>query len=142
MGGTQRAISITVFASGLEEGEEIAMRAREDDAFRRLMTIPAIRPSAATALVALAPPVEGFLRGLDFAASLGLTPRQHSTGGQEWLGAILRMGERKLREPLIIGSSAVVRQASKRGEPRPGAFLLRGAAATHPLALTIGQAPP
>jgi transposase len=98
--------------------KEIAKRAREDEAARRLMTIPGIGPITATALLALAPPAEGFARGRDFAAWLGLTPRQHSTGGKERLGAISRMGERTLRRLLIIGSSAVVLQASKRGAPR------------------------
>jgi transposase len=98
--------------------KEIARRAREDEAARRLMTIPGIGPITATALLVLAPPVEGFARGRDFAAWLGLTPRQHSTGGKERLGAISRMGERTLRRLLIIGSSAVVLQASKRGAPR------------------------
>jgi transposase len=98
--------------------KEIAQRAREDEAARRLMTIPGIGPITATALLALAPPAEGFERGRDFAAWLGLTPRQHSTGGKERLGAISRMGERTLRRLLIIGSSAVVLQASKRGAPR------------------------
>ena len=82
------------------------------------MTIPGIGPITATALLALAPPVEGFARGRDFAAWLGLTPRQHSTGGKERLGSISKMGERTLRRLLIIGSSAVVLQASKRGTPR------------------------
>ena len=98
--------------------KEIARRAREDEAARRLMTIPGIGPITATALLALAPPAEGFARGRDFAAWLGLTPRQHSTGGKERLGAISKMGERTLRRLLIIGSSAVVLQASKRGAPR------------------------
>lgn len=98
--------------------KEIAKRAREDEAARRLMTIPGIGPITATALLALAPPAEGFARGRDFAAWLGLTPRQHSTGGKERLGAISKMGERTLRRLLIIGSSAVVLQTSKRGAPR------------------------
>ena len=98
--------------------KEIARRAREDEAARRLMTIPGIGPITATALLALAPPVEGFARSRDFAAWLGLTPRQHSTGGKERLGAISKMGERTLRRLLIIGSSAVVLQASRRGAPR------------------------
>jgi len=98
--------------------KEIARRAREDEAARRLMTIPGIGPITATALLALAPPAEGFARGRDFAAWLGLTPKQHSTGGKERLGSISRMGERTLRRLLIIGSSAVVLQASRRGAPR------------------------
>lgn len=98
--------------------KEIDRRAREDEAARRLMTIPGIGPITATALLALAPPPENFARGRDFAAWLGLTPRQHSTGGKERLGSISKMGERTLRRLLIVGSSAVVLHASKRGAPR------------------------
>lgn len=97
---------------------EIARRAREDALARRLMTIPGVGPITATAIAALAPPPGTFAKGRDFAAWVGLTPRQHSTGGKQKLGAISRMGERTLRRLLIIGSSAVVLQASKRGAPR------------------------
>lgn len=96
---------------------EIARRAREDETARRLMTIPGIGPITATALAALAPPPESFAKGRDFAAWLGLVPRQRSSGGKQKLGAISRMGERSLRRLLIIGASAVVLHASKRGAP-------------------------
>jgi len=96
---------------------EIAKRAREDEAARRLMTIPGIGPITATAIIALAPPVETFRKGRDFAAWLGLTPRQHSTGGKQRLGSISKMGERTIRRLLIIGGSSVVRQACLRGAP-------------------------
>ncbi len=56
--------------------------------------------------------------GRDFAAWLGLTPLQRSTGGKRKLGATSKMGERTLRRLLIIGGSAVVQQASKRGAPK------------------------
>ncbi len=75
---------------------------------RRLMTVPGIGPLIATALVALAPPPETFRRGRDFAAWLGLVPRQHSTGGKQRLGATTKMGERSLRRLLIIGANSVV----------------------------------
>jgi transposase len=97
--------------------KEIARRAREDEVARRLMTIPGIGPITATAIAAIAPPAETFAKGRDFAAWLGLVPKQASTGGKQKLGAISRMGERTLRRLLIIGSSAVVLQASKRGAP-------------------------
>lgn len=96
---------------------EITRRAKEDVVARRLMTIPGIGPITATALIALAPPPESFRKGRDFAAWLGLTPLQRSTGGKQKLGAISKMGERTLRRLLIIGSAAVVLQASKRGAP-------------------------
>jgi transposase len=100
-----------------ELDKEITRRAREDEVARRLMTIPGIGPITATAIAAIAPPAETFAKGRDFAAWLGLVPKQTSTGGKQKLGAISRMGERTLRRLLIIGSSAVVLQASKRGAP-------------------------
>jgi transposase len=82
------------------------------------MTVPGIGPISATAIAALAPPAETFAKGRDFAAWLGLTPLQRSTGGKRKLGATSKMGERTLRRLLIIGSSTVVLQASKRGAPK------------------------
>ena len=68
--------------------KEIVRRSREDEVARRLMTIPGIGPITATAITALAPPPGTFAKGRDFAAWVGLTPRQHSTGGKQKLGAI------------------------------------------------------
>ena len=96
---------------------EINRRAREDETARRLMTIPGIGPISATALTALAPAAETFAKGRDFAAWLGLTPLQRSTGGKQRFGATSKMGERTLRRLLIIGASAVIKQASRRGAP-------------------------
>lgn len=93
---------------------EIVRRAKEDPVARRLMTIPGIGAITATALVALAPSAATFRRGRDFAAWLGLTPVQHSSGGKERLGRTSRMGERTLRRLLIIGASAVASWASRK----------------------------
>ena len=98
--------------------KELARRAREDEVARRLMTIPGVGPITATAIAAPAPPPGTFAKGRDFAAWVGLTPRQYSTGGKQKLGAISKMGERTLRRLLIIGSSAVVLAASRRGAPK------------------------
>lgn len=102
---------------------EIVRRARENDVARRLMTIPGVGPLIATALVALAPPPETFRRGRDFAAWLGLTPRQHSTGGKQRLGATTKMGERSLRRLLIIGANSVVIKRGVHKETLPGTWL-------------------
>lgn len=107
----------TLNARIIELDKEIARRAREDAVARRLMTIPGVGPITATAIVALAPPAETFSKGRDFAAWLGLAPRQLSTGGKQKLGSITKMGERTLRRLIIIGCSAVVLHASKRGAP-------------------------
>jgi transposase len=96
---------------------EIARRAREDKEVRRLTTIPGVGPVIATALAALAPPADAFRRGRDFAAWVGLTPSQHSSGGKQKLGATSKMGERTLRRLLIIGASSVVQKAIKHGTP-------------------------
>src|SRR6516165_10832734 len=103
---------------------ELARRAKEDAEAKRLMTIPGIGPITATALAALAPTAQAFKRGRDFAAWLGLTPLQRSTGGKQKLGKTSRMGERTLRRLLIIGASAVVRWAARNGAPA-GSWLER-----------------
>src|SRR5215218_919506 len=96
---------------------EIARHAKENAVARRLMTIPGIGAVTAAALTALAPPAQTFRRGRDFAAWLGLTPVQRSSGGKERLGKTSKMGERALRRLLIIGASAVARWAARKGVP-------------------------
>jgi len=98
-----------------ELDREIAMRARSSEQAHRLMTIPGVGPVVATAMVALAPPASSFRRGRDFAAWLGLTPKQHSSGGKERLGRTSKMGERSLRRLLILGASSVARIAARDG---------------------------
>jgi transposase len=100
-----------------ELDREIARRARKDETARRLMTIPGIGPVTAAALAALAPDPQTFRCGRDFSAWLGLTPLQKSTGGKQKLGQITKMGERTLRRLLVIGASAVIKQALLRGAP-------------------------
>ena len=90
--------------------DEIARRAKEDDLAKRLMTIPGIGPLIATAFATLAPAAETFRKGRDFAAWLGLVPRQHSTGGKQRLGATTKMGERSLRR--LARSSAPIASSS------------------------------
>lgn len=76
---------------------EINRRSKADPVARRLMTIPGVGPIAATAITALVPAAEAFKTGRDFAAWLGLTPLQKSTGGKQKLGAISKRGERTIR---------------------------------------------
>src|SRR3954468_9223110 len=118
---------------------EIARRAKADPVARRLMTIPGIGPIAATAITALVPAPEGFRAGRDFAAWLGLTPLQKSTGGKHKLGAISKMGERTIRRLLILGASAVVRWASRRGAAA-GSWLARMLARKPKMLVTVALA--
>jgi transposase len=118
---------------------EIAARAKSDDVARRLMTVPGIGPLIATAIEALAPPPETFRSGRDFAAWVGLTPVQKSTGGKQRLGRTSRMGERTLRRLLIIAASGVVRWAKRKGAPA-GSWLARMLARKPPMLVIVALA--
>jgi transposase len=118
---------------------EINQRSKADPTARRLMTIPGVGPIVSTAITALAPAAEGFRAGRDFAAWLGLTPVQKSTGGKQKLGAVSKRGERTIRRLLIIGASAVVRQASRRGAPE-GSWLARMLARKPRMLVTVALA--
>jgi transposase len=76
---------------------------------QRLMTIPGIGPLSATALVATVSDASAFKNGRQFAAWLGLVPRQHSTGGKERLLGISKRGDSYLRKLLIHGARATMR---------------------------------
>lgn len=103
---------------------EIRRRAPKDAQIARLMTIPGVGAICATAVHAFAPSMSTFGSGRDFAAWVGLTPRQHSTGGKAKLGSTSKMGQRDIRRLLIIGASAVVTWAARKG-PRPDSWLAR-----------------
>ena len=118
---------------------EIAQRAKEDETARRLMTIPGVGPVTATALAALAPPAETFKRGRDFAAWVGLTPLQHSTGGKQKLGTTSKMGERTLRRLLILGASGVLRWVARTGAPA-GSWIARMLARKPPMLVRVALA--
>lgn len=104
--------------------KELRARATNDETIARLMTIPGIGPITAAAMTTFAPPAETFAKGRHFAAWIGLTPRQHSSGGKERLGRTSKMGQRDLRRLLITGAIAVVRWAARRGAPE-GSWLGR-----------------
>ena len=103
---------------------ELRAATRRAATARRLMTIPGVGPICALAVEAFAPAMENFRSGRDFAAWLGLTPRQHSTGGKARLGRMSKMGQRDLRRLLIVGAMAVVRWAARHGAPE-GSWLAR-----------------
>lgn len=88
--------------------------ARSNEMARRLMTVPGIGPITASALAASVQDVSAFSGPREFAAFLGLTPRQASSGGKERLGRVSKMGNRYLRKLLAVGAHAVLyhRQSS------------------------------
>jgi transposase len=82
-----------------------------------LATIPGIGPVTASAIVASITDPSMFNSGREFAAFLGLVPRQSSSGGKERLGRISKMGDRYIRTLLVVGATAVLRYAKKGGSP-------------------------
>jgi len=93
---------------------KITALARQSEAAQRLMAIEGVGPITATALVASVGNAQAFKSGRQFAAWLGLTPRQNSSGGKAKLGAISKRGDVVLRTLLIHGTrSALQRMADK-----------------------------
>ncbi len=88
--------------------------ARQTEPAQRLMQAPGIGPVTATALVATVGTAHAFKNGRQFAAWLGLVPRQHSSGGTRRLGRITKRGDVYLRTLLIHGARAVMRQLVRR----------------------------
>lgn len=94
-----------------ELARELQIWQRKSEVATRLMTIPGVGPISATAIAATVADPHQFRSGRQFAAWLGLTPRQRSSGGKDKPGRITKMGDKYLRRLLVIGMMAVVRQA-------------------------------
>jgi len=94
----------------------IASLASESEPAKRLMHIPGIGPVTATAIVASVGGAEVFRSARQFAAWLGLTPRQHSSGGKSRLGSISKRGDVYLRTLLIHGTRSVLSRCDARAD--------------------------
>jgi transposase len=95
---------------------------RQSEVSRRLAQVPGVGPIAASLLVMKVPDPKAFRCGRDFAAWLGLTPKDHSTAGKTRLGVITRAGDEALRRVLVVGATAVIQQA-RRGRTAPSPWL-------------------
>ena len=93
---------------------QIEAIARASEPARRLMQIDGVGPKTATAIVASVGDAKAFSNGRQFAAWLGLTPRQYSSGGQTRLGGISKRGDVFLRTLLIHGTRTVLLRAGQR----------------------------
>lgn len=94
----------------------IEQSVKTDPAARRLLDVRGVGPLTASALAGALGDGQAFRKGRDFAASLGLTPRQHSTGGKERLLGISKRGDSYLRKLLVHGARAVIRHAKDRDD--------------------------
>lgn len=91
---------------------EIVAHARQDEAARRLATIPGVGPITASLMAATVADIGLFKSARQFAAWLGLVPRQYSTGGKTRLGRITKSGNRELRKSLVLGATSMVYRAT------------------------------
>lgn len=87
--------------------------AQESEACRRLLTVPGVGALTATAVVSAIGDGRAFARGRQFAAWLGLVPRQHSTGGKSRLLGISKRGNPYLRTLFVLGAQSVARNAHR-----------------------------
>ncbi|MFC6499680.1 IS110 family transposase [Gemmobacter lanyuensis] len=91
--------------------------AEQTDTARRLQTMPGVGPLTALAIEAFGPTMQTFRRGRDFAAWLGLVPRQHSSGGKDRLGRVSKAGQADIRRLLIIGAMSRLNWLGRRSIP-------------------------
>jgi transposase len=89
--------------------------AKVNEEMRRLCTVPGIGPVTAGAIMAFAPDLRTFSSGRNFAAWLGLVPRQRSTGGKTRLGGVSKMGQSDIRKLLIVGAMSRIRWIVRKG---------------------------
>jgi transposase len=92
---------------------------RANEASKRVASIPGIGFLGASAITATVTDPNAFRSGRDFAAWIGLVPRQDSTGGKQKLGPISKQGDRYLRRLLVVGAHAVLRRAKQSPQNYP-----------------------
>jgi transposase len=120
---------------------EFAAEAKQDEAARRLTSIPGIGALNATALVAAVGDAETFARDRNLAAWLGLVPRQATTGGKPRLLGITKRGSKYLRKMLIQGARAALPTLS-RSNTRLGRWLRSLLARAHFFKCRAGRVQP
>jgi transposase len=119
--------SLVVLAAGLQALQtmigsierRIIAQHRSDEASKRLRSIPGIGIVGATAIAATVPDPKVFRSGRDFAAWIGIVPREDSTGGKHKLGPISKRGDQYLRRILVVGAHAVLKRARHQPEKYP-----------------------
>ncbi len=122
-----------------EADAAIEKTAQENDACRRLIAIPGIGPVTATALIAAIGNGAAFHKGREFAAWMGLVPREHSTGGKQKLLGISKRGNSYLRRLFVQGARAVMRFQAKQSSGL-SAWLAQLTSRTHHNIVTVALA--
>src|SRR2546426_664235 len=99
--------------------KRIIAQHRASEESKRVATVPGIGTLGASAITATVTDPSAFRSGRDFAAWIGLVPRQDSTGGKQKLGPISKQGDRYLRRILVVGACAVLRRAKQDPQKYP-----------------------
>jgi transposase len=99
--------------------KRLVVQHRANEASKRLESVPGIGLIGASAIAATVTDPKAFRSGRDFAAWIGLVPRQDSTGGKQKLGPISKQGDRYLRRILVVGAHSVLRRAKQSPEKYP-----------------------
>jgi transposase len=111
--------------------EEIEQLAHGSESCRQLMTVPGIGPLIASAMVAAIANGAAFAKGRDFAAWLGIVPKQRSTGDRTILGHISKRGNRYLRTLFIQGARVILLRPANWARHSFGAWLTAAAKRLH-----------
>jgi transposase len=119
---------------------EIDEISRTEENCARVMTIPGIGPMISTAMVAAIGKGEAFDRGRDFAAWVGLVPRQYSTGGRTVLGRITKRGSRYLRMLFVQAAKVILMRPHRWPDFSFGEWLARAAERMHRNKLAVALA--
>jgi transposase len=120
--------------------DEIEALAKSDDSCRRVMTVPGIGPIISSAMVAAIGNGVAFAKGRDYAAWLGLVPKQMSTGDRTILGHISKRGNRYLRMLFIQAARVILVRPANWPKHGFGAWLGRAAQRLHPNVLAVALA--
>jgi transposase len=118
---------------------KLAEVGKKSEACRRLLAIPGIGPVAAGTLLALSGDMKRFRTGRDYAAWLGLTPRQNSSGERVRIGRMSKAGNRDLRTLLVLGQMSVMRRA-RSNPPRVSAWAVGLMKRRPPLVVAVAMA--
>ena len=129
--------AVQIEISGLDKRITQTHRVNADS--KRLDTIPGFGVILSTAVVATMTDPKAFKTGREFAAWIGLVPRQNSTGGKDRLGSISKQGDRYLRRLLVVAATSVINSARARPYKYPWVIELLGRRPTKVVAVALAN---
>jgi transposase len=136
----QLKLELDQMAVRIDEADAVLNQtARESAACQRLLAIPGVGPVTSTALIAAIGNGAAFHKGREFAAWMGIVPREHSTGGKQKLLGISKRGNTYLRTLFIHGARAVLQHSAKQTSGL-SAWLAQLSARTHPNVTVVALA--